>query len=110
VWQQPQHFCLARTHTMCAYCLRFTNTAVDSDLVPLSLPCLQITAYALTEIEVTDAAVPVESIKRQLVLEEISRSGEMGGTTYRCVYFYFCYLSFYTDAGNSLVISLQLSQ
>lgn len=62
------------------------------------------------EIEVTDAAVPVESIKRQLVMEEISRSGEMGGTTYRCVYFYFCYLSFYTDAGNSLVISLQLSQ
>ncbi len=39
------------------------------------------------ETEVLDAAVPVESIKRQLVLEEISRSGEMGGTTYRCVWF-----------------------
>ncbi|KAL0032300.1 hypothetical protein WJX79_003594 [Trebouxia sp. C0005] len=34
------------------------------------------------ETEVSDAAVPVESVKRQLVLEEISRSGEMGGTTY----------------------------
>ena len=39
----------------------------------------------IAETERTDAAVPVESIKRQLVLEEISRSGEMGGTTYRCL-------------------------
>ena len=30
-----------------------------------------------------DAPIPVETIKRQLVLEEISRSGEMGGTTHR---------------------------
>ena len=39
----------------------------------------------IAETELTNAAVPVESIKRQLVLEEISRSGEMGGTTYRCL-------------------------
>lgn len=30
----------------------------------------------------SDAAVPLETIKKQLVLEEISRSGEMGGSTY----------------------------
>lgn len=30
----------------------------------------------------SDATVPVKTIKKQLVLEEISRSGEMGGSTY----------------------------
>lgn len=29
-----------------------------------------------------DARVPLDTIKKQLVLEEIARSGEMGGTTY----------------------------
>lgn len=36
-----------------------------------------------SESEVDGAVVPVDAIKRQLVMEEISRSGEMGGTTYK---------------------------
>lgn len=35
-----------------------------------------------SEAGTSDATVPVETIKKQLVLEEISRSGEMGGSTY----------------------------
>ena len=35
-----------------------------------------------SETEASDARVPLETIKKQLVLEEISRSGEMGGSTY----------------------------
>lgn len=35
-----------------------------------------------SETEVSNAPVPLETIKKQLVLEEISRSGEMGGSTY----------------------------
>lgn len=35
-----------------------------------------------SEAGTSDATVPVEAIKKQLVLEEISRSGEMGGSTY----------------------------
>ena len=35
-----------------------------------------------SQAEASDAAVPLETIKKQLVLEEISRSGEMGGSTY----------------------------
>ena len=35
-----------------------------------------------SEAEVSDAPVALETIKKQLVLEEISRSGEMGGSTY----------------------------
>lgn len=91
VWQKLEHLCLASTHTICAYCLRFTDTALrcgPAERDPLSnqKPSLGMPAGS-AETEVTDAAVPVESIKRQLVLEEISRSGEMGGTTYRCLYF-----------------------
>ena len=53
---------------------------------PLSNPQPSLGVPAgIAETELTDAAVPMESIKRQLVLEEISRSGEMGGTTYRCL-------------------------
>ena len=35
-----------------------------------------------SETQASDVAVPLETIKKQLVLEEISRSGEMGGSTY----------------------------
>ncbi|KAL3156800.1 hypothetical protein ABBQ38_001071 [Trebouxia sp. C0009 RCD-2024] len=35
-----------------------------------------------SESQVSDTAVPLETVKKQLVLEEISRSGEMGGSTY----------------------------
>ena len=35
-----------------------------------------------SEAGTSDATVAVETIKKQLVLEEISRSGEMGGSTY----------------------------
>ena len=35
--------------------------------------------------EISNAAVPLAVIKKQLVLEEISRSGEMGGITYESV-------------------------
>ena len=35
-----------------------------------------------SEAGANDARVPLNTIKKQLVLEEISRSGEMGGTTY----------------------------
>ena len=35
-----------------------------------------------SEAEACDATVPLQTIKKQLVLEEISRSGEMGGSTY----------------------------
>lgn len=35
-----------------------------------------------SEAEVSDGPVPLEMIKKQLVLEEISRSGEMGDSTY----------------------------
>lgn len=39
-------------------------------------------SLAGSEAEASDACVPPETIKKQLVLEEISRSGEMGGSTY----------------------------
>ena len=52
------------------------STEVPDEGVAVSVPT------SGSETEVSNAPVPLETIKKQLVLEEISRSGEMGGSTY----------------------------
>lgn len=58
------------------------ETADPSSTQPLHTHDDTTVSVSSSESHVSDAAVPLETVKKQLVLEEISRSGEMGGSTY----------------------------
>ena len=69
--------CIAEKHNTRAH-----ETAERDPLGQDSTGTVHVPAPSSTT-ELDDALVPVAAIKQQLVMEEISRSGEMGGTTYR---------------------------